>query len=168
MLFTPLPSVCPLDLWEAGTTASKVFNLPSVLLMLFPKCFLAHGPSCNRIFSVSDSKSLLHVLGWVSDCRCPWQPAKSTPTNDCWVLAPCPHQRSPSSPPSHTVAQGMLSQTPLGFGTCEIHDFGIVPMLLARTSGTVHHFSVETLTWGMTLASSVLQGCEFHGAFLQS
>lgn len=69
------------------------------------------------------------MLGWISDCRCPWQPAKSTPTNHCWVLAPCPHQRSSSSsPPLHTVARGMLSPTLLRFGRCEIHGpLGLCP-----------------------------------------
>lgn len=52
---TPLPSLCPLDLWEAGITASKVSSLPLLLLML-SQMLLSPWASCHRIFSVSKAR----------------------------------------------------------------------------------------------------------------
>lgn len=50
-------------------------------------------------------------------------------------------------------------------GSCQ---FETIPMLPVGTSGAVHHFAVGTPTWVRTLASAVLSGYEFSGAFPQS
>lgn len=127
LLFTPLPPLCQLDLWEAGITASKISNLPLVL-QCFPRCFRAHAPSRHRIFSVSDSKSLLQVLGWILTADAPGSQQRALlPTIVGFgfmalsqilllLLTSFPHCGPGTSP------------TPLRFGRCEIHgSLGLCP-----------------------------------------